>query len=344
MYKKLLKIGLILGITLTIGSNAAYGQISTDKLKVDEICFNDWQTFSSAIISYNSFTEFWEDIFVRYNKNLCHYTDIAKVLDQIDAARDEIKKNFLSCNAAQAVIIRDKYYELEFELFFLRNFIDIPSSEIQEIPADKVLEMLRQEFVLNKGYFDETKAKELFDRFKKKYQGKVKTTYKNCVDPDIAALKKKWNSLKDTIKSMGQDAGKSIKSEWSKAINNPPKGMEDFIKGVQGFRLNKLPAFPTPDTIVKDLSKDLQKSSGSSEPTLFEAQQKIDQVQTAYINKVNTTSVKAEYEALYKKGGDSLAESYVKKIQEINKIVLATFDPLSKVKECAKKTGERQCQ
>lgn len=344
MYKKLLKIGLILGITLTIGGNAAYGQASTDKLKVNEICFNDWQTFSSAIISYNSFTEFWEDIFVRYNQNLCHYTDIAKVLDQIDAARDEIKKNFLSCNAAQAATIKAKYYELEFELFFLRNFIDIPKSEIQEIPAEKVLEMLRQEFVLNKGYFDETKAKELFDRFKKKYQGKVKTTYKNCEDPDIAALTKKWNSLKDTIKSIGQDAGKSIQSEWNKAINNPPKGMESFIKGVQGFRLNSLPAFPTPDKIIGDLQKDIAKSGSLLEPTLSEAQQTIDQVQTAHITKVNTTNVKAEYEALYKQGGDSLAESYVKKIQEINKIVIETFDPLSKMKECAKKTGERQCQ
>ena len=342
MYKKLIKIGLILTMTLTIGGNAAYGQI--DKLKVDENCFNDWQTFSSAIISYNSFTEFWEDIFVRYNKNLCHYTDIAKVLDQIDAVRDEIKKNFLSCNAAQAATLKDKYYELEFELFFLRNFIDIPQSEIQEIPAEKVLEQLRQEFVLNKSYFDEAKAKELFDRFKKKYQGKVKTTYKNCEDPDIAALKKKWNSLKDTIKSMGQDAGKSITAEWNKSINNPPKGMEQFIKGVQGFRLNNLPAFPTPDKILADLTKDIAKSGSSIEPTLFEAQQKIDQVQITHIKKVDTVGVKAEYEALYKQGGDSLAESYVKKIQEINKVVIETFDPLTKVKECAKKTGERQCQ
>ena len=348
MYKKLLKIGLTLIIALNISNTAVYAQNlpdvpDPDNLQIDEQCFNDWETFVSAVISYDSFTEFWKDILVRYNKNLCHYMDISSILDQIDATRDAIKKSFLSCNATQGATLTARYYELEAELFFLRNFIDIPNSTIQELPEEKVKELLRQNFVLNKQYFTDEKVAELYDKFKKKYKGKVNSTYKNCPDPDIDALKKKWNSFKENIKSLGQDTGESIKSEWSKAINTPAKGMQGFIKGVQGFRLNSVPAIKTPDKIVAAMTKELEKSGGVP-PSLDEAQASIDRTYAAYTKTVNTTAVKAEYEALYKQGGDSLAESYVNKIKEINEVIIQTYDPLTKLKECTKKTGERQCQ
>lgn len=314
-----------------------------DNLQVDESCFNEWESFVSSVISYDSFGEFWKDIFVRYNKNLCHYQDIASTLDKIDAVRKQIKQNFLSCNSKQATTLANQYYELEAELWFLRNFIDIPNSEIQELPEEKVQELMRQEFVLSKQYFEEEKVTELYDKFKKKYKGKVSSTYKKCEDPDIGALKKKWKSFKENIKSLGQDTGKTIKAEWNKAINNPAKGMQGFIKGVQSFRLNSVPALKTPDKIVAAMTKELEKTSGVP-PSLDEAQATITRTYDAYNKTVNTTAVKAEYESLYKQGGDSLAESYVNKIKEINKVIIETYDPLVKLKECTKKTGERQCQ
>ncbi|MFC1599440.1 hypothetical protein ACFL3T_00240 [Patescibacteria group bacterium] len=348
MYKKLLKIGLTIIIALSLGSSAAYAQNLPDvpdpnNLKVDEQCFDQWESFVSSVISYDSFTEFWKDIFVRYNKNLCHYMDISSILDQIDATRQQIKKNFLTCNAPAATLLTNQYFELEAELFFLRNFIDIPNSEVQELPEEKVQELLRQNFVLNKRYFTDEKVKELYDKFKKKYKGKVASTYKKCEDPDIGALKKKWNSFKENIKSLGQDTGKTIKAEWGKAINNPAKGMQGFIKGVESFRLNSIPALKTPDKIVAAMTKELNKSGGVP-PSLDEAQASIDITYAQFTKTVNTTAVKAEYESLYKQGGDSLAESYVNKIKEINEVVIQTYDPLIKLKECTKKTGERQCQ
>lgn len=337
MYKKLIKIGITLIIALNIGSSAVYAQ-NPDDLQIDQNCFDNWDSFVSSVISYDSFTEFWKDIFVRYNKNLCHYMDISNTLDRIDAVRQQIKTNYLSCNAAAAATLTAQYYELEAELFFLRNFIDIPNSTIQELPEDKMAELLRQNFVLNKKYFTDEKVKELFEKFKKKYQGKVNSTYKNCPDQSIEALKKKWNSLKENIKSMGQDAGTTLKSEWNKSINNPAKGMQGFIQGVQNFRLNSIPPIKTPDKIFEELSKDI----GS--PTLDEMEAAVRQTNTEYTKTIDTTKIKAEYEALYKQGGDSLAESYVNMIKEINKIVIDTYDPLTKMKECAQKTGERQCQ
>lgn len=342
MYKKISKFILTLLIALNLSSSAVYAQ-NLDNLQIDPDCFDKWDSFISTTISYDSFSEFWEDIFVRYNKNLCHYMDISNLLKQIDALKEQIKTSFLSCNSSATTTLINQYYELEAEVYFLRNFIDIPNSTIQELSDEKMAELLRQYFVLDKGYFTDEKVKELFDKFKSKYKGKVSSTYKNCEDPSIEALKKKWNSLKENIKSMGQDAGKTVKSEWNKAINNPAKGMQGFIQGVQAFRLNSIPAFKTPDKIFVDLNKELTSTSGVG-PTLDEMQAAVQKSNTEYLKTVDTTKVKAEYEALYKQGGDSLAESYVNKIKEINEVVLQTFDPLIKMKECAKKTGERQCQ
>ncbi|MFC1647795.1 hypothetical protein ACFL10_02260 [Patescibacteria group bacterium] len=338
------KIWMIIMIIAVMGLNISPAlSLDTPDLEedfgisADDACFDDWETFISAAVSYDSFKEFWKDMFVRYNKNICHYMDISNILKQIDAVREQIKKNFLSCNAEQAIQLTQKYYELEAELYFLRNFIDIPNSEIQEIADDRVFSEFRSTFYLNKKYFDDETIKTLFDKLKEKYKTKVSTTYAKCEDPGFATLKKKWDSFVENIKAMGTQGG-SIKSNWGKPNLTPPKGMTGFIQGIENFRLNNLPAMKTPDQVIADLQKD------STSIAITDAHNAVVKTQQDYSTKVTSTSIKAEYEALYKKGGDQVAADYAAKIQEIIAIVESTYEPFTKLKKCASKSAERQCQ
>lgn len=332
------KIIITISIFLMFTMNTApsFGAVETGK---ELLCARDWLTFISSVISYDGFTEYWKDIFYRYNKNICYYFDIDSLLKQIDKAREQIRNAFYTCDAARANSLKNRYYELEAELFFLRNFINIPQSEVMEIEDEKVYSKLRDNFVINKSYFDDDKAKELFDKFKKDYKDRVKT-YKDCKDPGIEMLINKWNSLKKSFKEMG-DTGKSIKDHWEKSINAPNKRTGEFLGGFLDMRLNNLPIKKSAELIYNEIKKNLP--TGGT-PTLEDLQFAIDINEEEYSKKVEQTSLIAEYEALFKHGGDALAKDFEDKIKELNKIIEDTYKPLEQLKACAKKTVDRQCK
>lgn len=337
------KIGAIIAIitVMSLTSSTALSQ-NLGNLEVNPSCFDDWQYFVTSQLSFNEFKEFWKDLFDRYNKNICHYDDINNLVKQLDSVNNQIKEAFLGCKTEQGLTLQKKYNEIKAELFYVRNFINIPVSEIQTIPDEKVYNMMRSEFVLDSPVFTEDELKTLFDRFKEKYKSKITTKYAKCKDADFEELKKKWDSFVKNIKTMG-DQAKSIKTNWGKAISTPEKAMESFVKGIENMRLNNLPSFKTPDQIINELYKEGQ-TTGAGEPDLVEIQTKVIENAEEYTRKVDSASVRAEYEAKYKKGNDEVASAYEKKIQEIIDITTATFDPLNKLKTCSKKAADRQCQ
>ncbi len=336
IWTSILALALI-GLTIS----PAYGD-NLENLEVNQTCFDNWQNFVTSQLSYNDFSEYWKDLFDRYSKNICHYNDISQLIKQLDAISKQIKDAFLKCNAEQGVTLEVKYNETKAELFYVRNFIDIPVSEIQTIPDEKVYSMMRSAFVLDNTDFTDEELKTLFDKFKAKYKDKIGARYGQCKDADFEELKKKWDSFVKNIKSLG-DQAKSVKDNWGKAISTPSKAMEGFVKGIENMRLNNIPSIKTPDQIVNELYKEGEKS-GSGEPTIVDIQSKIVDTSEEYVRKIDSASVRAEYEAKYKKGNDTVASEYDKKIQEIIDIVNATFEPLSKLKTCTKKSSERQCQ
>lgn len=332
----------ILAITLIVLTiSPVYGD-NLENLEVNEACFDNWQYFVSSQLSFDEFSEYWKDLFDRYSKNSCHYNDINQLTKQLDAVSKQIKDAFLKCSADQAVKLEVKYNEIKAELFYVRNFIDIPVTEIQTIPDEKVYSMMRTEFVLNSPDFTEEELKTLFDKFKTKYKDKISARYGQCKDTNFEELKKKWDSFVKNIKSMGDQAN-AVKDNWGKAISTPSKAMEGFVKGIENMRLNNIPSFKTPDQVVTEIYKEYEKT-GAGEPTIVDIQLKIIDTSEEYVRKIDSASVRAEYEAKYKKGNDTVASEYDKKIQEIIDIINATFEPLSKLKTCTKKGGERQCQ
>jgi hypothetical protein len=330
------------------------------------ICERDWSTFLSSIISYDGFVEYWKDIIYRYNKNICYYMDIDRVLKKLKKAREQIRKAFYSCDSARAADLKQTYYELEAELFFLRNFVDIGTTEIKNADDKKVYEALRKKFYINKSYFTEEKVKELFEKFKNKYASRVTVTYKECKDMGLTALSKKWESLVENFKSMGA-TGKSIKEQWEKSLNTPIKRTGGFLKGYLDIRLGGLPPKKAVDQIYKELKsqyetslkrynpKKVQKSLEQNQeqeeqeesgigPSLEELQNAIITNDENYVKKVKKANLMAKYEALYKHGADEIAKDFKEKLEELNEIIQNTYPIFENLQKCSKKTADKQCK
>jgi len=338
MIKNIKQFGKILLIGIVIISNIAF---TTNYVKSQSLskmaCERDWLTFISTIISYNDFMEVWRDVFERYPKNVCYYTDIANLQKQMESARTNLRKTISLCGS-NIVNLKTAYYELEAELYFLRNFVDISQSEIKQKPAKNLYEELKRNFAFEKEYFSEAKAKELFDKFAAKYKDRVTQTYKKCVDPDMQQLILKWDRLVKTIKEMGSKTEK-MAEEWNKAINAPINRTDIANNSFLETRINNLPLKQAPDAVYKELMK----ASGGT-PTIDVYQQSLAKVDETYSKKVDVVSTTAEYDALYKKSSDDIALDFETKLKELNTIIKDSYKPIESLTECIKKTGSRQCK
>ncbi|MFC1655882.1 hypothetical protein ACFL3C_03370 [Patescibacteria group bacterium] len=305
-------------------------------------CQRDWASFISSVISYDSFSEYWKDMFYRYNKNICYYTDIDNILQQVEKAQEQIRNAFYTCDAARATQLKTRYYELEAELFFLRNFVDISKSEIKTVPDKKIHEALRGNFVIGKSYFTEERSTELFEQFKQKYGKRVATTYKECSDPGLEALTKKFKDLKKSFQNMASGkTGTSLKDYWNKSLNTPVKRTGNFLGGVLDARINGLPPKEAVDNIYKEVQKSLPPDTP---PTLNAVQNAIAKEEDDYAAKLEKASLLAEYEALYKNGTDSMAKDFEAKLKQLDSIIKGTYPAFNSLIECSKKAKDKQCK
>ncbi len=339
--KKQIKSGIICLLTalcMTNAGTALSADINQNNIINTVLCERDWLGYMSSVISYTDFTETWKDIFVRYNMNKCWYSDIENVLKQLDNVGDQLRKAFYACSPNSEAISK-QYHELEAELMFLRNFVDFSEGKPTKISQEKVLQNLRNEFVLDKVIYTDDELKALFDKFLKKYANRYTKTYLECIDPGLAQLVKKWDQMVRTIKEMGSQTQK-MAADWNKMINTPLKRTQPFIDNTLSARLSKLPILFSPDQILTQI----QKSSGGFEPTIGEFQQKVSQTQEDYAKKVTQTVISAQYESLYKNAGDSMALEMEAKLKELNTTIKDTYLPIENLTKCAKTTDERQCQ
>lgn len=307
----------------------------------DESCLIDFQTFISSHLSFTDFASAWSDILVLYPQNTCYFNDISGIKNQLRNVQKQIRAGFYACNAASTLALQDQYNKLEAELFYLRHFIDVSQSKVTKIPDNKVYEELRQEFVIDKQYYDDAMLKTIFDSFKSKYEARIENTYAKCKDQTLEGLKKKWNSLAENFKKMAESQEKAVTAEWQKAVNNPPKKTQAQLGGVIDTRVNNVQPPRTPDQILTQLTAE---SPSGFEPTLDVLQLAVYQEIETFNTNYETANIMGEYEALYKKSGDTLGKDFEQKIIELNKIIKETFKPLEELTKCSKKVGEKQCK
>jgi len=340
MTNKLLQKGKIITIiAVTLLQFIAIQPVANAKLHINTSCFTEWDTFISSTISISDFTEYWKDIFVRYNQNTCYYMDINFVLKQIDGVRSQLRVAILGCQDKQVAKLEERYYQLEVQLDYLRNFISFADSKGKLISEAKLYNQLKKKYVDNKKVFTkEEDFKNLFDKYKLKYKNKLHSVYTKCEDASIGKLINKWDKLVATIKGMGADA-KSIKDDFKDAINIPPSGMRKFIDNLKKQKND----FRTRIKTMQEEFKEYSKKNGN-EPTIDSLQMSMSKTNQEYNNSLQQASLTAKYEALYKYGGDSLTNNYEKLLTTLNKTIEDSYKPLDSLKKCAKKSAKKQCK
>lgn len=340
-YKNIKKIGtvtvltLLLIISVSLSQKSVLAQINSNQ---NDDCYDDWLAFSSSVISFEDFKEYWKDIFYRYNKNICHYMDIANIQKKMVSIREQMREAYYSCSYGIAMSLSKRYTEMEVEIYYLRNFISFPLSQPKKIAEEKIYkQMVNKFYITNPYFFDENEVKELFDKYNKKYENRF-TAYQECQDPGLKALVAKWNSLVANLKATSEKMGEGIKARWNQSINTPIKRTGPITTGNTIERLDNL----SPPKNVPEIQSEI--SEEGSTPTIHALQEAIVKHYEDNVIKKESALLMAEYETLYKKGGDNSTKELMNKLEEINKTITDTYPFFDSLEKCAKKTAERQCE
>jgi hypothetical protein len=353
MKKILLTISILafLSATLAIGmpsdgspaiptASAQGGKLWNDTSGQQAICrgTRDWGTFISALISYDDFTEYWKDIFVRYNANICQYTDIDSLLTRINTARKQIREAFYVC--ADTSKMKDTYYRLEAELFYLRKYINTDNGTFYQVNDAQVQKELKDYFVLNKGYFNDAQITQLFNEFKTKYTTRLET-YKNCKDATWQNLLDKWNEFRKNAGGFGpaiKQASTSFNKRWERMANTPMKGGQKFLGGFLDARINGMPAKEGLDLIVQELQKNLPQ--GYTFDKLQATQNYKDKVSA---ENVDLASYIAQYQAEYGETADDYTFQIMSTLNQLDDIIKTTAPFQNQTVQCTSRLNNKQC-
>jgi hypothetical protein len=299
----------------------------------------DWGTFISAIISYDDFAEYWKDILVRYSSNICHYQDIDSLLTRITAVREQIRRAFYVC--ADTTRMKQTYYELEAELFYLRTYINTDYSGFTVVDDQKVISDLRNYFVINKAFFTDQQILDLFNRFKTKYTPRL-VAYQNCTDPVWQNLVDKWNEFKSSaggITPALNAAKQSAEKRWDRMANTSLNLGRDFWGGFLDVRINKLPAKEGLNQILDELNR----NTPGGGVTFDQLQAATSVSDTNYNYEADEATYLAQYQMLYLETSDAFTGEITARLNTMNSIVNNSFKYQNQTIQCVKSINSKQC-
>lgn len=296
----------------------------------------DWSTFLSSVISYDDFTEYWKDVIVRYNSNICLYNDISLLLKRIEQARAQIRKAFYDCSPT-ATKLKENYYELEAELYFLRKYIQVGNDQIIFARDEDVRNSLKDYFVFNKGFFTAEKVDQLYTKFKAKYQGR-QSIYAQCKSPTWENLIAKWNDVTERIKNSGSQFTTNISNKWNKAVNAPLTRTGNLLRGLLDIRINDI----DPKTALSDIAAEMNKlyPSGYSFQQFQQAQANEE---ARYRNDLDRTTIMAQYEFLYKDTSGTSQNFASDRLTTLRQTIQRTFPPILQTYSCTSGIVNKTC-
>lgn len=298
----------------------------------------DWGGFISSVISYNGFVEYWKDILVRYNANMCLYLDIDNLMQKIDKTRELIRKAFYVCDSS-APKLKKTYYELEAELFFLRSYVDVGNGQILIKPEKGVANDFTNYFVNDKGFFSKADADILLQKFMDKYNAK-QDTYLNCKDPTWGNLIQKWNEFKTNLGGFSaiKEAAESIKKSWDKIVNTPFKRAGGMLGGLLDAKINSL----DPATAWGDIAK--QFSDNSPSGFTFDQFQAATASDNARVNQELTrANYLGQYTQLYQEGTANIVQEIIDRVDYLKTSIEGTYEFIDRTAACAKGVLDKVC-
>jgi hypothetical protein len=301
----------------------------------------DYQTFMSAIISYDGFVEYWKDILVRYNFNYCLYQDIESLYNRLSKVRKQIREAFYSCADESTVNrLKNTYYELETMLYFLRKYISVDNGTFIVRKDADVINDFHGLYVFNSGIFTSAKIMELYAEFKKRYEPRI-PIYQNCKDADWQMVIDKWNEFKESaggITPALKQAKESAEKRWAR-LSESAKGIGDnFIGGLVDFKINGLPAKEGWGQIAAEFEKNMPGGVTFETYTATVA---------ARTREYDYAKLEAEYDAqylvLYRESSDEITRQIDARLKLLDNIIVNSFPYQNQTIHCVKDIKDQQC-
>lgn len=349
---------LIAVVTVTPLVHAQTGDISGSGGAV--YCRNggrDYGNFLSAVISYDGFYEYWKDILVRYNANMCLFMDIDNLLTKLDKARDQIRQAFYVCSSTAPKLAKT-YYDLEAELYFLRNYVDVDKGNIL-FKSDTAIGNAFIDYVVNERGFYTTRAdaQVALDKFISKYAAR-QDTYINCADPTWGNLIAKWNEFKDNLGGFTavQQAAESITKKWDSVVNTPFKRTGGLLGGLLDAKINGLDPATAWYDISNEISRNLPSAANTATPSQASASQQatygftFDQFQNAasgdaewHDQILTRTQYLTQYQQLYQEGTSNISKEIIDRVTYLEGSIQNTYQYIDKTATCTKGIVEKTC-
>lgn len=299
----------------------------------------DYESFISAFLSYDGFIEYWKDIVIRYNANICLYNDIDSLLRRLEKARQQVRNAFYICDV-NANNLAKTYYKLEAELYFARKYLDVSNGNLLFADEKALRNKFIDYFVTDKEFFTQEEGKNYFDEFLKRYKERQKV-YLNCPDPTWGNLIAKWNEFKENAGGFGaiKEAVETIKQKAEKVLNVPRDRTGNVLGGLIDVRVNDL----DPETAGAEISNELKR--------IFPDGYTFGQLQTAknsaakrYKEAVSRAEFLTQYEHLYKESSGDIINEIVARLDTLNVIIKSTIaGALSRTYQCTKTVNYKTC-
>lgn len=298
----------------------------------------DFSNFISLTLSPDGFLEYWKDIFVRYNNNVCQYEDIESLLRQMNQVREQIRKAFYACKDTK--LLQKNYFRLEAEVYFLRHFINTGHGNFILVDQQKVFQKLQNYFVHSQNILSEEELTTMVKDLTKKYTSKIKT-YQECKDQTWDSLVKKWNQFKESAVGLNpalKKAETSIEKKWDRMSNAPLNLGRDFITGFADISVNVLPA---PLGLEQIGQKLLQNSPGGFTfqdievaRSLASREHSEQQLESQYM---------LEYQTLYFETSDEFNKGVLERLTNLNTIIRDSYSFQNQTIQCVKSINDKQC-
>jgi hypothetical protein len=343
-------------------------------------CARDYANFLMNGLDFDGegFLDYWRDILVIYNANYCQYTDIDSLLNRIDQARKQIRQAFYVCDTVTSGKIAADYYQMSAELYYLRHFVstkESPNPKASDAEKDQLVQpdpSVHEKFInmfVNKlKYFDAATAETTFTKIQQKYNAKMQE-YKNCSDPNFAALKQKVLELigtVDTIKKLALHFQEQVQQRWG-AMEKRVAGSKglwsafsadsigDFFSRVTDLRVNSEPISET--TVWEQLSNTVkQNTPGMTGTNTGQVAKPLPPVITydsvvqdmANIKKRDSdadSDIKyvTEYDMKYRQVSGAALDNMKITLQALQQSIDDTFDPLNDIRICVSDVIGKQC-
>lgn len=369
--KSLLAVAMLFIMT---GSAFAQGLGNNSGSGAQLFCTRDYGNFITNGIDFDGegFVDYWRDIIIIYNTNYCQYADIESLLNRIDKIRKQLRQAFYVCDTSTTNRLKQQYYQLSAELYYLRHFVETANSVNPKLSdKEKAQKVARrseiraeflQRFVTDKGYFTTTEGKAIYLKISQKYAGK-EDAYKNCTDPNLDQLMIRLKDLAGTMKTI-ENLGKRFTertkrrfSAMKKRIDENPglitafsaDSVGDFFKRVVDFRVNNEPVQDA--TVWEEISNTAKENAPFSygdvdalPPLDFgKIAGDLDTIQTRETDNNLDLVYFAEYDLKYRQVQGLGLDHLKVDLDTLQETIKNTFDPLDRVGVCTANIVGKQC-